>query len=509
MQLNKGETSVGRSAMGLASGDNGVKSILKSRYAQASVTCASITDAIKCTNTPREKAVIVIDGNVLLMQVPQHAASFSAYNGIVANAIRVAMANAKIVVVVFDEPSCMTQAKAEEQRRRDAARTKVSVQFSADITPHPTTDAYTLKELHATSDCHVIVRCRPARQRFFDQVAREVLATLKRSINKWAEGGAESVVLFDGLDPLGADRPIGQAREPQIFGSDPEVAALFQREHDIGEGDLKLLWVEQRVETLVRKGKLDVDLNITSTIDTDTLAISLLDEAKRGCDEEERGIKSMLAFRERAQKRDWDDDAKATYWCLDVAMLHHLVQMDMWSLSKNEPTPLESRCGMALMTCGWALAGSDFVRQPGFNASMVFDALPGMIKASPNLVELMAHSWSDDRDDAKKVLPALRRLLLLCAANYAEKKGARKATVEGLRNSECDVLLRGAWTVAYWMGVEHGGALDDFGFSLPSASADAVPAARPVGTNRVMPWEESRVVSRFFEREARQKDSIV
>lgn len=497
--------------MGLASGDHGVKSIVKQRYQAACIVANSLTDAVRATNTSREKAVVVLDGNVLMMQVPQQAASFSAYVGIVSSAIKTAMANARLVVVVFDEPQCMTQAKAEEQRRRDAARTKTVPVCSHDISPHPVTDAYGKKELFGTSDCHAIVRCRPARQRFFDAVGVEIMALLHKTVGKWAEGGHESVLLFDGLDPAGADRPAGKRRAPGIWGTDDAIAAMFQREQAIGEGDLKLLWVERRVQQLAREEKLDVQLHITNTIDTDALAVSLLDEARHSGESEPNcGIKSMLAFRERASKRDVeDDDARATYWCVDVAMLHQMVQTDMWHLCK-QPTPVQSRCAMALMAAGWALAGSDFVKQAGLNARLVFEAVPAMIKASPQLVDLMQHSWGDSRDGAKLVQPALRRLLLLCASNYSEQKRARKATVESLRNHQTDVLLRAAFVTAYWQGVEHTGSLDDFGFSGPASSADAVFVAATIkACADPAPREPPpKVVSHFFADAARKQDRV-
>lgn len=496
-------------SMGLASGENGVKSILKTRYAEATVVANSLTDAVECTGVDRKNTVIVLDGNVLLMQVPQQAASFAAYIGTISSAIRSGMANAALVIVVFDEPQCLTQAKAEEQRRRDTARTKTTPLCSVDISPHPTTDAYGMKELFAAADCHAIVRCRPARQRFFDQVGQEVMMNLKRNIDNWKGQGHETVLLFDGLDPLGAARPEGQERKPQIFGSDAGVAALFQREEAIGEGDLKLLWAQRRVESLVEQGKLDVALHITNTIDTDSLAIHLLDEAKRtGASNPEKSVKGMLAFRERAVKRSIDDDdARATYWCVDVCMLHQLVQNDLWAVAKKEPTPIEARCAMALLAAGFSMAGCDFLKQPGLTARMVFDAVPGMLKASPDLVELMKNCYGEDRDDAKKVQPALRRLLLICAGNMEQKKGTRKASIASVRNHETDVLLRAAFVTSYWCGVEHRGSLVDFGFSAaPATSADLVPKL-PVP--QLMPWEPPpKVVSRFFASAARSQDRV-
>ena len=141
---------------------------------------------------------------------------------------------------------------------------------------------------------------------------------------------------------------------------------------------------------------------------------------------------------------------------------------------------------------------------------MVFEAVPAMLATCPRLIELMQHSWNDSRQGAKLVQPALRRLLLLCAGNYAEQKRARKATIEGLRNYESDVLLRACWVCAYWQGVEHTGSLDDFGFSVaPACSADAVVSATIKACADPAPWAAPpKVLSRFFADAARKQDRI-
>ena len=138
---------------------------------------------------------------------------------------------------------------------------------------------------------------------------------------------------------------------------------------------------------------------------------------------------------------------------------------------------------MTLMAAGWALAGCDFVRVPGLNARMVFEAVPSYLKTAKDLLALMPDSWSHDRNRVRLVLPALRRLLLLCASNYAEEHRARKASVTSMREHTHDQLLRAAWTAAYWNQHEITGALDEFGFTAcclssgVASSADAVPAA--------------------------------
>jgi hypothetical protein len=490
------------SAMGLAAtGDHGVKAIIKSRFAQAGRTYATLGDVRRAVGVERANVAASLDGNVLMMQVPNSAASFSAYTGIVTNAIRSAMGSAAVVVVVFDEPAHLTVAKREEQARRDAQRKKTVPVCSEELFPYPTDDSYGIGELTSTTDCHAIVRCRASRQRFFDETGRQVLINLKKSIATWAQGGSESVVLFDGLDPRGALREYGAPREPCVFGSDDAVAALFQREHAIGEGDLKLAWVEQRVRELAVEGKLPTQLNLTITIDTDSIAIELMERARRACapaECESDAVLGALCMRERSHKRDaWDDDPGAVYFVLDYAHLFEMIQTQMWGRGRTLPPPEKQRSAMALLCAGWALAGCDFVALRGLKADMVLEAMPSLLRTAPQLVDLMENTWSGDRDAAKEVLPALKRLVLLCAVNYEDQPRARKATVEAMRNHDKASLLRAAWVASYWSMHEFAGSLHDFGFTYcggAAASRDLAAAVEPKG----VPAAEPRVLSRFF-----------
>lgn len=440
-----------------------------------------------------------------MMQIPQSAASFAAYTGIVTSAIRQAMGTAHVVVVVFDDPAHMTEAKREEQMRRDANRKKTQPVCSVDIVPYPTNDAYGVAELTGTSDCHAIVKCRASRQRFFDETGRQVLANLNKSISSWEQSGAKSVVIFDGLDPRGATRPHGAPRETKIYGSDPEWDALFQRDFPIGEGDLKLAWVEQRVRDLAEEQKLDTRLHMSCTIDTDSIAIELLDEARRQCQPDpEHPVMGVLCMRERAQKRDeCDDDAKAVYWCVDYAHLLRLLQAHMWGRTK-EPSLEQQRKAMTMMAAGWALAGCDFVRVPGLTAAMVFDAMPSYLSTAPELVDLVTQAWSGDRARVKEMTPAFRRLLLLCAGNYEDQPRARKATVAKMREYDAEALLRASWTVSYWNQCEFTGALRDFGFSM-CVSKDIVASTRAVSMPPPPPMATG---SRFFAAEANPGDRL-
>jgi len=468
--------------MGLAAdGEHGVKSLIKHVYKGAARTFTSLGDVRKSVKVERSDVVVALDGNVIMMQVPKQAASFAMYTAIVTNAVRAAMGSAAIVVVVFDEPKFMTAAKREEQMRRDASRKKVEPVCSRDLFPYPTDDNYSVAELTSTTDCHAIVRCRGARQRFFDETARQVLINLKKSISSWAEGGSQSCVLFDGLDPRGAMRPRGEPREAGVFGSNDEIAALFQRSTPIGEGDLKLAWVEDRVRQLALDEKLSTQLHLTVTIDTDSIAIELMEQARRNCEPVPvHDVKGALCMRERAQKRELgEEDSQAVYWVVDYSNLLEILQQRMWGKGR-EPSAAMQRTANALMCAGWALAGCDFCQVKGLKADMVMDALPSLLKTAPQLVETMELVWSGDRAAAKQVTGALRRLVLLCAGNYEDQPRSRKATVSNMREHDNLTLLRAAWVASYWSQQEFTGDLTDFGFTAIYDGALVVPPTGPM-----------------------------
>lgn len=450
--------------MGLhASGDNGVKALVKSKYASSGRTYQSIGDLRKAIGVDRSKVTAALDGNVNMMLIPTSAGSFESYIGILTSIIKQAMGSAHIVVVAFDDPKFLTLAKQEEQAKRDGARKKVEPCFSSDLNPYPMTDSYTLAELTATTDCHQIVRCRAARGRFFDEVVRQVLLKLQHTISKWTEGGHKSVVIFDGIDPRGALRPLGAERETKIFGTHDEVAALFQREHDIGEGDIKLTWVEQRVMDLVEQGKLDASLHICSTIDSDAIALQLMAAARRNCAPVQSDVRGVLCMRERSQKRGADGDG-AVFWALDYGHLLKLLVAEFWP---SPPSPVSQREGIAIMVSGWVLSGCDFCKLGGgLNSRLVNESMPGFLATAGHLCPLAQGAWSNERSAAMAMVPAIRRLVALCAGNYSDQPRARKASIEKMLNCDKNTLLRAAWVVAYWSDKEHVDDLLEFGFGL-------------------------------------------
>jgi hypothetical protein len=457
--------------MGLhANAEHGAKALLKARFPKAFRTYSSLGEVRKALHMQRENIVAALDGNVLMMQVPREAATFEAYVSIVANAIKTTMGSAAVVVVVFDEPAVLSVAKREEQNRRDANKKRKLPVCSADMTPFPTTDDYNIETLQSSANVHDITGCRPARNRLFDEVGKEVLRRLSHKAAEWERAGfGSSHLLFDGLDPRGAARPLGEPRQPCIFGTDASLAELFAHEA-AGEGDLKLALIEERVRSVAslpeeeRHASLkNATLHLSVTIDTDSIAIELLERGRRGASSATKGL---LCMRERANKRD-GDEASAVYTCVDYDLLFRLLQSSMWR--HKTPSADEERLAIALLTTGWALAGSDFVSVGGLRADLVTDAMPALLRTAPRLLALMRYAWCGERRDVAKMVPALKRLVYLCAENYADTPRARKAAVASMKEvgwgGQNEPLLRAAWLAAYWSGCEIKGDLCEFGFS--------------------------------------------
>ena len=474
-------------SMGLKCSPHGVKATLKHRYSQCFREVETLSGARDLSGLNRSGCVLALDGNVAMMQVPQMIRPLEGYVHVIFNQIVSAMSAGNVVVMVFDEPACISPAKAEEQARRDAARKKhVLNEPDVYLEPFPLTDDYDLAELMAVSDCHHVMRHRPSRLRFVDEVVKQVLERCKRKLETWRQqdpGAPEGAVIFDGVDWRGAERPIGSERRPEVVGTSSLVEALFEHtDISMGEGDLKLAHVAKTVRHLTSLGACamfkETRLFMTITIDTDSIAIELLEAAKR----QQNPVKAprmmgMLCMREqRSNKREWEEgDPRSVYCCLDTEMLHELLQKDMWTVHKN-PTPFERRLAISFLTTGWALAGSDFTEVKGLRADVVLDTVPALMANQPKTLALMSAAWDGDRDAVLKMRTALRRLMDKCAAWMSETPGFQKRTIELVRSSDNAPLLRGAWVAAYWSGREFKENLEDFGFRS--------------ATTRQMPWCE-------------------
>ena len=88
--------------MGLKSDKNGVKSQLKYRFPQAFKEFSTLVEARDASLTTREETFTCIDGNVLMMSVPQNARTLDSYVAILTTILKKAIATSSLTAVVYD-----------------------------------------------------------------------------------------------------------------------------------------------------------------------------------------------------------------------------------------------------------------------------------------------------------------------------------------------------------------------------------------------------------------------
>lgn len=460
--------------MGLKSDKRtGVKSQLRERFPSAFKNFPSLLDARNAAQASREQTFACIDGNVLMMSVPQACRTLDSYIGIVYSSLMKASATALVTVVVFDDPDVITEAKLQEQTRRDANKAATSVQCSADmreVASSARPDDYTKEYVASMSNVHVLKDNRGSRMRFFDEVAVTVLNRLKTQISKWNDSGhLGGHVIFDGIDPRGASREIGEARTSQMVASSDEIGLLFVRDYRIGEGDLKLAQLGRRVREASATGGEEggplkhTRLTMCTTIDTDSFAIELIEEAKRAQDLAVSPVNTLLCMRERAQKRGHDDDHDAYYLCCDISLLHALLQQHMWGIGAR-PSGADQRAAMTLLIAGWGVCGCDFVELKGMRSDVVFDSICDVVQNHRGDLGLMQHAWKGERDSVWFVHEPIKELLAICASKLMSVPRIRKEFVPSVRDPDEMILKRLGWLCCYWNSVEHKGDMAEFGF---------------------------------------------
>lgn len=467
---------------------HGVKAQLLSRFPDAFRKYSTLVDARDASNASREEAFACIDGNVLMMAVPKTCRTFDAYVGIVYSSLLRAIATAMVTVVVFDDPDSMTEAKKEEQKKRDSQRAATSVVCSEELQP-PNNDDYTKELIMENQNVHDLKNCRGTRMRFYDEVAMTAMERLKVQISKWNNSGYPGgYVAMDGVDCRGASRGIGEKRVAGFVSSSDGLEEVFAREANIGEGDLKLAFLGRRVREMTTKESteglpcpVDVDaqtdahkehvgrlkrtkLTLCTTIDTDSFAIELLEEARRSGQSAASSANTLLCMRDRQNKRGRDEDAESCYLCCDVALLHELIQRYMFGISRN-PSANDQRAAMSLMVAGWSLCGCDFVEVKGMRSDIVFDSMPKLIKKQEAILHKMQFAWAGQRDALVMIHEPIRDLLIECAHKLIDVRTQKKMdAIDNMMHPNDIVINRAAWVCAYWNSCEYKGNMSDFGF---------------------------------------------
>ena len=447
--------------MGLGGGPNGAKALFKERFAGAFKDFGSLRDARGQVGVSRAETLVVVDGNVLVMQTPSAVDTFAGYVSVLSNQLNGAIQAGEHVVVVFDEPAAITRAKQEEQRARDARRAPRTPVCSDDLVACPTDDAYQKAALDVEGfNVRLLINHRAARARFYDALCVATLAHLRA--NLVGQEDAEWSLTFDGVDARGADRPIGDARVAGVLSSHPELwGPVLAREEAIGEGDLKLTDVCHRVygqrvsnpeSPLAR-----VLLNMLWTIDTDSFLIELMQQSRREArpSAADRNELTLLCLREPSRKRKGEVPTPAHFQFIDMQCFHDEVMTYMFgSPSCQASADIDSRKPLttALMAASVALCGCDFVEVKGMRADLVLPAVRDVARNEPEVLKLMQGVFTGNAQAVRAAGPAIKAVVDNYLANISGAPRMHKTHDKASGYTELQIL-RACWITSYWLGV--------------------------------------------------------
>jgi hypothetical protein len=436
--------------MGLKSGPNGAKAVLLEKFQQAFANADRLHNVRDLVGVRRSETLAILDGNVMMNAIPKEVDTFGGYVRVLSHQINDAIQAAAHVVVVFDEPNAITAAKADEQGRRDQLRQARVPLCSADLVATIFDDDYHTNDLR-TDGCNVklLMEFRKARPRFYDAVCAELLRKFRAEMT----GDGAWSLTFDGVDRRGGDRGIGLPRVAGILSSDDAFwQPLLERAKPIGEGDLKLTDVTQRVHDAARRGGTPVDgvlLNLVTTIDTDSFVIELLqqDRRQRRASEDDRDELTILCLREPSRKRKGNDFVTAAhYTCCDMSKLHELIIDYFYGTQHlSEEVKAQQPAALALLATAFALCGCDFVELKGMRADLALDVVGEVARKHPKTLCALANVDNVDRVQHGIVEFFVEKY----AASLKGKPRMQKAHASA--SNWCDAqILRALWTCAYW-----------------------------------------------------------
>jgi len=208
--------------MGLKGGGTGAKAQFKEKCRADFRTFDTLIDARNAIirqdendltlPKKREQTAVFLDGNVIMMTVPEAVGTIEGFATIIFNQLRDALRAGRTVIVAFDEPAYMTNAKREEQARRDASRKARTITCSTDMASCPLTPEFTAAEVDALGDVHALKNDRKCRSRLYDEVMKRVFERLSIIMKQWVDEGGNppSTLILDGVEPRGCDRPAGE-----------------------------------------------------------------------------------------------------------------------------------------------------------------------------------------------------------------------------------------------------------------------------------------------------------
>jgi len=440
--------------MGLGGGPNGAKAVFLNKFSGAFANVKRLDDVRQLVGAGRSNTLVVMDGNVMMNAIPSSVDTFHGYVRILSYQLNEAIQAAAHVVVVFDEPNSITPAKADEQRRRDQLRQARVPLCSGDLVATIFDDDYHTNDLLADG-CNVklLMEFRKARPRFFDAVCAELLRKFRAEMT----GDGAWSLTFDGVDRRGGDRGIHVPREAGILSSDDAFwQPLLTRAEPIGEGDLKLTDVTQRVHDASRVDGTPVHgvvLNLVTTIDTDSFAIELLQQNQRvrRAEEADRDELTVLCLKERARKRAGDDFVTdAHYTCCDMQAFHELV-LDYFYGTQHLSDAMKARqpAALALFAAALALCGCDFVEVKGLRADLALPVVREIVRNHPKDLDYMRRLFETERNSKIQALLAVQDFVVRYAASLEDVPRMKKAKDNASNYCQAQ-LYRALWTCSYW-----------------------------------------------------------
>jgi len=467
--------------MGLkATGENGAKAQLRDKCKRAFRTCNRLLDCRNEANGMRVQTSVIVDMNVILMSVPMSVTTLVGFVKVVWSFVEDAIGTGWLTFLVFDEPAHMTNAKRLEQARRDAQKQAKTVVCSNDIDPFPFTDDYTKDDLEQCENVLAVRDKRSCRSRMYDEVAKRVFEIACKKADKYnASGKAEhrTAIVMDGVDIRGCDRPSFSHRNPGMVSNDEHIAAAFARDRPIGEGDLKLQAIENRIRELALPGELLAGTNLvmSSTIDTDSLMIASLAVSKRRVHRFGASVHALLCMRTPGKRNGGEDDGRteSSYLVVDVAMLEALILEFIYGRGTTVP-PATALNTMLALAAGAALSGCDFCSLSGARFDHFFNTIGEFAKTEPLALKSFSNCLSDNPETAKLACQGLLRVCYNASAKMEEKGKRYQRQAKDVEEVDGDTLRRAIWTASYW-SLNEFEANDGFGFPTPKPSGSNSP----------------------------------
>ena len=441
--------------MGLSSGPHGVKALSVKDFASAFQNVKQLSGVRTLVGVQRAQTLAVLDGNVMMNAIPKEVDTFRGYVAILANQINEAVQAAAHVVVVFDEPKAMTLAKRDEQRRRDATRQARVPLCSEDLVATITNDDYSTDDLRADGcNAKLLMEFRKARPRFYDAVCAELLS---KFCAEMTGDGAWSLT-FDGVDRRGGERGIGLPREAGILSTDDAFwQPLLARDEPIGEGDLKLTDVTQRVHDAARRrGHARARRapqprgDHRHRLARHRAAAAEPARVARRARPTATSSRSCASRSARASARATTSSRPLTYLCCDLQLFHGLVLDYLYGTRKLDAETLRHQpAALALLASAMALCGCDFVEIKGVRFDHALPVVREMVRKDPQMLGHMARLFEAERHGKVQALLAMENFVFRYVKALEDVPRMKRAKDNASNYCQAQ-LYRALWTCSYW-----------------------------------------------------------